>query len=85
MSYLLSQGGLTLWVDEVGEVEVGVVHVDGTQEEEAVLELEKLEEPLHFQTTSTRIALGHNVKDYPKVLPGWYRNTEEQTHGTEGD
>ena len=39
------KGGLTRWVDEVGEMEVGVVHVDGTQEKEAIIEVEKLEEP----------------------------------------
>ena len=25
------KGGLTPWVDEVGEMEVGIVHIDGTQ------------------------------------------------------
>ena len=79
------QGGLTPWVDEVGEVEVGVVHVDGTQEDEAIIELEKLEERLHFKTTSTGILVGHDVKDYLKVPPDWYWNTEEQTHMTEVD
>lgn len=79
------KGGLTPWTDEVGEMEVGVVHVDGTQEEDAIIEVEKLEEPLHFKTTSTGILVGHDVKDYPKVPPDWYRNTEEQTHVTEGD
>ena len=43
--------GLPPWVDKIGEIEVGVVHVDGTQEEEAIIEVEKLEEPLHFKTT----------------------------------
>ena len=69
-------GGLTPWADEVGEMEIGVVHVDGTQEEEAIIEVEKLEEPLHFKTTSTGILVGHDVKDYPKVPPDWYRNTK---------
>ena len=46
---------------------------------------DKLEEALHFKTTSTYILVGHDVKDYPKVPPDWYRNTEEQTHVTEGD
>ena len=32
---------------------VSLVHVDGAQDEEAILELSKLEEPLHFKTTST--------------------------------
>ena len=79
------QGGLTPWVDEVREVEVGVVHVDGFQEEVSMLELETLEELLHFKMTSTRIVVGHGVKDYFKVPLDWYRNTEEQTHVTEGD
>ena len=79
------KGGLTPWVDEVGEMEIGMVHVDGTQEEEAIIEVEKLEEPLHFKTTSTGILVGHDVKDYLKVPPDWYRNTEEQTHVTERD
>ena len=39
------KGGLTPWVEVVGEVEVGAVHVDGTQEEEAIIEMDKLEEP----------------------------------------
>ena len=77
------KGGLTPWIDDVGEIEVGVVHVDGTQEEEAIIGVEKLEEPLHFKTTSTGILVGHDVKDYPKVPLDWYRNTEEQTHVTE--
>ena len=79
------KGGLTPWVKEVGKVEVGAVHVDGTQEEEVIIEMDKLEEPLHFKTTSTGIMVGHDVKDYPKVPPNWYRSTEEQTHVTEGD
>ena len=29
--------------------------------------------------------MGHDVKDYPKVPPDWYRNIEEQTHVLEGD
>ena len=66
-------------------MEVGVVHVDGTQEEDAIIKVEQLEEPMHFKTTSTEILVGHDVKDYPKVLPDWYRNTEEQTLVTEGD
>ena len=66
-------------------MEVRMVHVDGTQEEEAIIEMDKLEEPLHFKTTSTGILVGHDVKDYPQVPPDWYQNTEEQTHVTEGD
>lgn len=42
------KGGLTPWVDEIGEMEVGVVHVDETHEKKAIIEVEKLEEPLHF-------------------------------------
>ena len=79
------KGGLTPWIKDVGEVEVGAVHVDGTQEEEAIIEMDKLEEPLHFKTTSTGIMIGHDVKDYPKVPSDWYRNTEEQTHVRKGD
>ena len=79
------KGGFTPWVDEVGEMEVGVVHVDGIQKEEAIIEVGKLEEPLHFMTTSTGILVGHDVKDYPKDPPDWYRNTEELTRATEGD
>ena len=29
--------------------------------------------------------VGRDVKDYPKVPRDWYRNTEEQTHVTDGD
>ena len=75
------KGGLTPWVEEVGKVEVGAVHVDGTQKEEAIMEMDKLEEPLHFKTTSTSIMVGHDVKDYPKVPSYWYRNTAKQTKG----
>ena len=77
--------GLTPWVKGLEEEGVGAVHVDGTQEEEAIIKMDKLEEPLHFKTNSTGIMVGHDVKDYPKVPPDWYRNTEEQTHVTEGD
>ena len=66
-------------------MEVGAVHVDGTHKEEAIIEMDKLEEPLYFKTTSTGILVGHDVKDYLKVPPDWYRNAEEQTHVTEGD
>ena len=58
---------------------MNLVHVDGTQDKEAMLELSKLEEPLHFQTHSTEFIVGHDVKDYPNVPPDWYRNTEDQT------
>ena len=50
-----------------------------------MLKQSKLEELLHFITTSTRIVVGHDVKDYPNVPPDWHRNTEEQTHVSEGD
>ena len=79
------KGGLTLWVDEIEKKEIGAVHVNDTLKEGAIIEMDKLEEPLHFKTTSTGILVGHDVKDYPKVPPDWYRNTEEQTHVTEGD
>ena len=46
---------------------MSLVHVDGTQDEEAMLERSKLEEPLHFKTTSTSIIVSHDVKDYPNV------------------
>ena len=64
---------------------VNLVHVDGTQGEEAMLDLSKLEEPLHFKTTSMGIVVGHDIRDYPYVPPDWYRNTEEQPHMSEGD
>ena len=60
------QGGLTPWIDDVG---VSLVHEDGTQDEEVMLELSKLEELLHFKTTFRRIIVGHYVPPDP------YRNT----------
>ena len=42
-------------------------------------------EPLHFKTISTGILVGHDVKDYLKVHPDWYKNTQEQTHVTNED
>ena len=72
-------------VQEVEVSNVSLVHVDRTQDEEAMLELSKLEEPLHFKTTSTGTIMSHDVKNYPNVPPDWYRNTEEQTRVTEGD
>ena len=78
------QGGLTLWIDKMEKSDVNLVHVDGTQNE-AMLELSNLEEPLHFIITSTGIVVGHDVNDYPNVPSYWYRNTEEQTHVSEGD
>ena len=64
-------GGLTPWVDGMEESEVSLVYVNGTQDEEAIIEAEKLEEPLHFKTTSMGIMVGQDVKDYPKVPPDW--------------
>ena len=59
--------------------------MDGTQEENAIMEIEKLKEPLHFKTTSTEIVIGQDVKDYPHVPADWYRNKDEQVHVTEAD
>ncbi|OAE23992.1 hypothetical protein AXG93_1330s1010 [Marchantia polymorpha subsp. ruderalis] len=59
--------------------------VDGTQEEENTVQPAKLEEPLHFKTTSTGILVGQDVRDYPQVPPDWYRSSEEQTHVAEED
>ena len=61
------QGELTPWVDGIEECSVSLVHVDGTQDEKALLEAAKLEEPLHFKTTLTGIVVGQDVKNYPKV------------------
>ena len=79
------QGGLTSWIDDVKISDVSLVHVDGTQDEEAMLELSKLEEPLHFRSTSTGIIVGHDVMDYLNVPSDWYRNTEDQTCVVEKD
>ena len=59
--------------------------MDGTQHDEAIVEASKLEEPLHFKTTSTNIVVGHDVKDYPDVPADWYRNKDEQIHVVEKD
>lgn len=77
--------GLTPWVDSVDGDKVNVIHVDGTQDDEAILEASKLEEPLHFRTTSTGIVVGQDVKDYPNVPADWYRIKDEQTHVSEMD
>ena len=37
------QGGLTPWIDDVEIGDVSLVHVDGTQDEEAMLEFSELE------------------------------------------
>ena len=60
-------GGLIPWVDIMEKSNVSLVHVDGTQDEKAIMEAEKLEEPLHFKTTSTGIVVGQDIKDYSKV------------------
>ena len=49
------------------------------------MEAEKLEEPLHFKTTYTRIVVGQDVKDYSKVPADWYRNNDGQVHVTEAN
>ena len=77
------QGGLTPWIDGMEEYDVSLLHVNGTQNEEEMLELAKLEEPLHFKITLTGIVVGQNVQYYPKVPPDWYRNTMEETHVSE--
>ena len=79
------QGGLTPWLDDIELSDVSLVHVDETQYEEAMLELSKLESPLHFGTISTGIIAGHNIKDYPNVPNDWYRDTKEQTRVVEED
>ena len=60
-------GGLIPWVDSVEDSDVSLVHVDGSYDEEAIVKAARLEEPLHFKTTSTGIVIGQDVKDYPKV------------------
>ena len=67
------------------ENDVSLIHVDETQDEEAIMEVEKLEEPLYFKTTSTGIVVGQGITDYPKVPADWYRNKNEQVHVTEAD
>ena len=67
------------------ESDVSLVHVNDTQDEKDIVEAARLEEPLHFKTTSTRIVVGQDVKDYPKVPAVWYRNKDEQIHVTEAD
>lgn len=79
------QRRLTPWINGMDAFDVSLVHADGTQGEKAMLELAKLEEPLHLKTTSTGIVVAQDVKDYPKVLPNWYRKTEEQIHVSEVD
>ena len=50
-----------------------------------MLELSKLETPLHFKTTSTGIIAGNDVNDYPNVPNDSYRKTDEQTRMVEED
>ena len=76
-------GGLTPWIDSVEDV--SLIYVDGTHDEEAIVEAARLEEPLHFKTTSMGIVVGQDVKDFPKMPPDWYRNKDEQTHVLEAD
>ena len=59
--------------------------MDGIQDEEVIVEAARLEEPLHFKTTSTGIVVGQDVEDYPKMPADWYRNKDEQTHVSEAD
>ena len=79
------RGGLIPWIDGIEEGEANVVHVDGTQDEEAIIDASKLEEPLHFKTTSTGIIVDQDIKDYPNVPPDWYKNTTEHIHVSEVD
>ena len=79
------RGGLRPWVDSVEESDVSLIHVDGTQHKEAIVEAARLEEPLHFKTMSTIIVVGQDVKNYPKVHADWYRNKDERTHVSEAD
>ena len=67
-------GGLTPWVVCVDDSDVNLVHVDGTQDDKAIVEASKLEEPLHFKTTSTGIVVGQDVKDDPHLPADGYRN-----------
>jgi hypothetical protein len=67
-------------VDDVEESEVSLINVDGTQEEEVIIESSKLEDPLHFKTTSTGIVVDQDVKYYPNLPSDWYRNKDEQSH-----
>lgn len=72
-------------VDDIEEYGVGLVHVDGIQNEGILCEAILLENPLHFKTTSTGSVVGKYVKDYPHVPLDWYINTTKQSHMTEAD
>ena len=78
-------GGSTSYIDSVEKSDVSLVHMDATLDKEAIVEAARLEEPLHFKTTSTGIMVGQDVKDYPEVPPDWYGNNDEQTHVSEVD
>ena len=64
---------------------MGIVYVDGSHDKEAIVEAARLEELLHFKTTSTGIMVRQYVKDYLKVSSYWYKNKYEQTHVSEAD
>ena len=64
---------------------MSLVHVDATQDEEAIVKAARLEEPVHFKTTPTGGMVGQDVKDHPKLPPDWYRNKDEQVHVSEAD
>ena len=49
------------------ESDISLVHVEGTQDEEAIVEAARLEQPLHFKATSTKIVVEQDVKDYLNV------------------
>lgn len=63
----LISGKLTFWVGSEHELEMDEMDVDGTQDDETILEASKLEEPLQFNTISTGVMLGEDVDDYPNV------------------
>lgn len=79
------QVDLTPWVDELEQRDVVAVEVDGTQKMEVLPEGAFLENPLQIKTTSTRIMVGEDVKDYPHVPVDWYRHTMEQAHIAESN
>ena len=74
---------LTHWVVSLEESDASPVYEEGIHDEEAIVKTAKLEELLHFKTTSTKIVVGQDVKDYPKMPMDWYRNKDEQAHITE--
>ena len=60
-------GELTPWVDSVEENDVSLEHMDRIQDEGAIIEVARLEEPLDFKITSKAIVVGQDIKDYPNV------------------